>query len=313
MDRTTRSFIIASLCYLAAGGILGVLIGVFPALQDHLLFSHVHLLLGGFMAMMVFGVGYFILPRFAARSLRWPSLVTVHFWLANTSLPAMVIARPVGFALDAPEWTGIFHLAAVVQMVSLLLFVVNLGWTLLAAPRPSASTGVGASPQAPADAVGTPDGLNVVNQGPPSRKVLGPDTPVGEIVDRKDGALEILVEAGLRPLEDPQHLAMVRRAGVPLGHACSRHGIALDGILARLRELPDRSSGERARLTADDVIGTIVERYPITKEIFRQRFGEGCFTCPGFATETLAQGALMHGVEVRNLIAELEGVLAAEK
>ena len=87
----------------------------------------------------------------------------------------------------------------------------------------------------------------------------------------------------------------------------------LDGILARLRELPDRPSVGRARLTADDAIGAIVDRYPVTKEIFRQRFGEGCFTCPGFATETLAQGALMHGVEVRDLIAELEGVLAADE
>jgi hypothetical protein len=313
MDRPTRSFIIASLFYLAAGGILGMLIGVVPALQGHLLFSHVHLLLGGFMAMMVFGVGYFILPRFAARNLRWPSMVTVHFWLANTSLPVMVIARPVGFALNAPEWTGIFHLAAVVQVVSLLLFVVNLGWTLLAAARPTAAATDTASPHTPAAAVGTPDGLNVVNQAPPSHTVLGPDTPVGEIVDRKDGALEILVEAGLRPLEDPQHLAMVRRAGVPLGHACSRHGIALDAILPRLRELPDRPAGGSARLTADDAIGAIVERYPATREVFRQRFGEGCFTCPGFATETLAQGALMHGVEVGDLIAELEGVLVADK
>lgn len=313
MDRSTRSFIIASLFYLAAGGILGVVVGVFPAVQGHLLFSHVHLLLGGFMAMMVFGVGYFILPRFAARSLRWPSMVTVHFWLANTSLPAMVIARPVGFALDAPEWTGIFHLAAVVQVVSLLLFAVNLGWTLLAAPRPSASTMVAEATPAPAAAGSTPGGLNMVNQGPPSPMLLGPDTPVGEIVDRKDGALAILVEAGLKPLEDPQHLEMVRRAGVPLGHACSRHGIDLGNILARLRALPDLPSAVRAPLTPDDVIGKLVERYPATKEVFRQRFGEGCFTCPGFATETLTQGALMHGVEVRDLIADLEGVLAANK
>jgi hybrid cluster-associated redox disulfide protein len=152
-----------------------------------------------------------------------------------------------------------------------------------------------------------------VNQSPSHPAPLGPDTPVGAIVDGKDGALEILVEAGLKPLQDPQHLAMVRQAGVTLGHACSRHGIALDRILARLRELPDRPAVERARLTADDVIGTLVERYPATREVFRQRFGEGCFTCPGFATETLAQGALMHGVEVQELIAELEGVLAANE
>ena len=61
--------------------------------------------------------------------------------------------------------------------------------------------------------------------GAPSAGSLGPDTPVGEIVDRKEGAREVLIEAGLTPLQDPAHLEMVRRAGIPLGHACNRHGI----------------------------------------------------------------------------------------
>jgi hybrid cluster-associated redox disulfide protein len=273
-------------------------------MQGHLLFSHVHLLLGGFMAMMVFGVGYFILPRFAARNLRWPSLVAIHFWMANLSLVAMVISRPTALALSAPAWMGVFHLAAVIQGVSLFRFVVNLGWTLVGPPRRSEST-------QPIAANGS-EGLRVVGPGATARGSLGPNTPVGEIVDRKQGALEILVAAGLRPLEDPQHLDMVRRAGVPLAHACSKHGIDLDEVLARVRELPDRAHTGGPRLTADDVIGTVVERHPATREVFRERFGEGCFTCPGFPTETLAQGALMHGVDVQELIAELERVLSGK-
>jgi hybrid cluster-associated redox disulfide protein len=301
MDRATRSFIVASLAYLAVGGVLGVLIGVVPDLQGHLLFAHVHVLLGGFMAMMIFGVGYFILPRFAARSLRWPSLVAVHFWLANVSLVTMVISRPLASALSSPAWMGVFHLAALIQGISLLLFVVNLAWTLVGPPRRTESTKTSAETGSA--------GLRVVGQGATAPAGPGPNTPVGEIVDRKEGALDILVSAGLKPLADPQHLDMVRRAEVPLATACSKHGIDLDEILARVRALPDRAHPEGAGLTPDDVIGKVVERYPATREVFRQRFGEGCFTCPGFPTETLAQGALMHGVDVQELIAELERVV----
>ena len=60
MDRYTRLFILASLVYLSVGGILGLTMAMVPTLAAHVLFPHVHLLLGGFMAMMVFGVGYFI-------------------------------------------------------------------------------------------------------------------------------------------------------------------------------------------------------------------------------------------------------------
>ena len=69
MDRITRSFILASLIYLAAGAVIGMILSMSPQFLGRVLFSHVHLLLGGFMAMMIYGVGYFILPRFASSSI----------------------------------------------------------------------------------------------------------------------------------------------------------------------------------------------------------------------------------------------------
>ena len=95
MDRITRSFILASLIYLAVGAVLGLIMAMAPQFLGRVQFSHVHLLLGGFMAMMIYGVGYFILPRFASSSIRWPSMVAAHFWLANLSLLGMVVARPL--------------------------------------------------------------------------------------------------------------------------------------------------------------------------------------------------------------------------
>ena len=82
---------------------------------------------------------------------------------------------------------------------------------------------------------------------------------------------------------------------------------ALDALLERLRALPDVApSSAGVTITPDHVIGELVRRHPATREVLRTRFGDGCFTCPGFETETRGQGAMMHGVDVGELIAELE-------
>jgi hybrid cluster-associated redox disulfide protein len=289
MDRITRSFILASLIYLAAGAVIGMLMSMSPQFLGRVLFSHVHLLLGGFMAMMIYGVGYFILPRFASSSIRWPSMVAVHFWMANLSLLGMVVSRPLAVTLDSPGWMGIFHLSVTVQTLSIFIFVANLGLTLMAKPKPAVS-------------VATPAGPT-----PTRASTLGAASKVGDFVDAKQGAVELLVEAGLTPLQDPEHLAMVRRVGIPLAHACKKHGIAFEELLPRLMALPDLpATAGSIQLTSEQLIGAMVEQFPATKEVLRRRFGEGCFTCPGFATETLSQGAMIHGVDMQELLAELE-------
>jgi hybrid cluster-associated redox disulfide protein len=155
-------------------------------------------------------------------------------------------------------------------------------------------------------ATGSP-GLKMAGATSAGPATLGAASLVGDFVDRKEGAVELLVEAGLTPLQDPEHLAMVRRVGIPLAHACKKHEIDFKDLLPRLMALPDRpAAASSAGLTSEQLIGEMVERYPATREVLRRRFGEGCFTCPGFATETLAQGAVMHGVDVQELIAELE-------
>jgi hybrid cluster-associated redox disulfide protein len=300
MDRYTRGFVFASLVYLAAGGLLGLYMMVIPESYPYIRFAHIHILLAGFMAMMIFGVGYFILPRFAARSLRWPALVGPHFWAANASLVAMAIAYPVGESLDTGAWTAVGHAGAMVQALSFVLFSANLGLTLTATPRKTAPEKSSAAMTRKLPMVGAT----------PSSRALAPGTPVAEVVDRKEGAREMLVEAGLRPLADPRHLEMVRQRGLTLGYACANHGIPVEDLLARLEALPDRPApGTGVVLGSEAIIGEVVARYPQTEEVLRRRFGEGCFTCPGFSTETLAQGALMHGVAVEDLLADLRAAI----
>src|SRR5512145_3052484 len=118
MDRYTKGFVVASLVYFLLASVLGTWMGsAEPASWAR--FAHVHMNLLGFMAMMIYGVGYFILPRFNGRTLRWPSWVPVHFWLANIGLIGMVATSP-----ERPS-TG-FTLFAVLSVVSVAMFTANL-------------------------------------------------------------------------------------------------------------------------------------------------------------------------------------------
>jgi len=307
MDRYTRLFILASLIYLALDGILGLFMALYPGLVGYLQFAHIHVLLAGFMAMMVFGVGYFILPRFSARSLQWPGLVAVHFWVANVSLLLLVVGRAIFPLTSAAVSNGLAHMGAFLQAVSFVGFSANLGMTLMAPGKKTEEETQEAVSAAPGPALRK---LPVVGAG---IAALGPHSPVAEWVDRKEGGRELLVEAGLRPLQDPAHVEAVRARGVTLSQACGVHRIPIDDVLARLAALPDRAAPADGSVTSEDVIGELVRRHPAAREVLRRRFGDGCFSCAGFDTETLTQGAMMHGVRVEDLVAEIEQAVAAEK
>ncbi len=222
MDRDTKSFIVASLCWLALGAALGVALTLNLGNYAQFRFAHMHLLLLGFMAMMVYGVGYFILPRFNGVSLRWPKLLAPHFWISNLGL--------VGLVFGAVEFRPLF---AVLNFSGVLLFVVNLVATLTGAPS------------------------------------------VQERVAEK---------ASQAPVAAPRPIPATP-------------------------EPATRGSGERA-LSGTEIIGDVLSSHPGSEEVFRLFFGDGCFSCPGQATETLTQAAAMHNIDVDLLLDALRERIA---
>ena len=96
MDPVVRRFIKMSLVWLGLGVTLGLVMAVVPAWTRYRTL-HLHLNLVGFVAMMIFGVAYHVMPRFSGNALHNRRLAVVHFWLANAGL--MVLA--VGFGARA--------------------------------------------------------------------------------------------------------------------------------------------------------------------------------------------------------------------
>ena len=89
-------FIKASLLSMATGVILGVLMAlqVLPDAKAPVFITsaHAHINLLGAVMMLIFGVGYHILPRFSGRPLHNEGLSTVQLWLNIIGLVGMFIA-----------------------------------------------------------------------------------------------------------------------------------------------------------------------------------------------------------------------------
>jgi len=304
MDRYTKGFVVASLVYFLLAAVLGTWMGSAET-AGWVRFAHVHFNLLGFMCMMIYGVGYFILPRFNGRTLRWPSLVPLHFWAANIGLIGMVATAP-----ERPS-TG-FALFAGLSVVSVAMFVVNLGATMLLEPAQEADEEAGAAPPREAPAAKR------------ERVDIDADTRVGEILTRWPQTVEVFVASGFGSLANPEHREQVKQIPITLRMACQRHNVDLQPMIARLVAAaggepaapaaagartsgPARKGGlERGEpIRPDNILGDILAVYPETVKVFRKYYGEGCFSCPGQATESVTQSAMMHNIKEREILADL--------
>jgi len=130
MDRFVKGFIVMSIVYLALAAVLGIfMLGSQSAMQ--LKFVHSHLNMLGWVSMMIYGVGYHILPRFMGRPLYSNRLGEAQFYLANISLVALLLF----YTLTAYSPDGMYRtltmLSGVVQVAAIFLFFYNMLMTLL--------------------------------------------------------------------------------------------------------------------------------------------------------------------------------------
>ena len=95
MDWFVKAFIRASLAWFALGITLGLAIAAYPPWVAYRA-AHAHMTVVGFLTMMVFGVGYQLLPRLFGHALHSRGLAVAHWWLANVGLAGMV----TGFLLQ---------------------------------------------------------------------------------------------------------------------------------------------------------------------------------------------------------------------
>jgi hypothetical protein len=300
MDRYTKGFVVAALVYFFLAAILGIWMGG-AAYPDWVGFAHIHFNLLGFMAMMIYGIGYFILPRFNGKPLYCPGWLPVHFYLANIGLLGLV-----GAAGGRPS--PAFALFALVNIISVAMFSINIGATVLI-PAPAT------------EAIPVPP--------PPPEITITPATRMAEIISNWPELIDLLIANGFTPLSDPEHREKLKSLPVTLGMACERHGLDVEMLaslltkgarnLAKERPAPPGAAppkqpgapGATAPLKAGEtishrhLIGEILRVYPVTEKVFKKYYGAACFSCPGQTTENIRQSAMIHNVDEDRILTDL--------
>ena len=131
MDRFVKGFIVMSVVYLGIAAILGiVMLGNQNAMAMKFVHSHLNML--GWVSMMIYGVGYHILPRFMGRPLYSNKIGEAQFYLANISLIAMLVFYTLNVYSPGDLYRALTMVSGTVQVFSVFLFFYNMLQTLLA-------------------------------------------------------------------------------------------------------------------------------------------------------------------------------------
>lgn len=126
-------YIRMSVLYFVAGGLIGLIMILFPDTPRHhdLYMAHIpvhaHLNLLGFMSMMVYGVGYHILPKFSGQEIYSARIMDIQFWLANAGLIGIAVSWPFVRMGDAVAlFRPLLSISAACSLIAAFLFALNI-------------------------------------------------------------------------------------------------------------------------------------------------------------------------------------------
>ena len=316
MDKYPRMFIISSVIYLLIGTVMGVMMAS-HALDPQFRFVHIHLNLFGFMAMMVFGVAYHILPRFMGKTIKHPILIPIHFYFATIGLIGMLIAFLAGgyTEADATIAEKLFEMSAGFSTLAVFLFAINIIPVLMLTRR-----------KAPVEAPVAASGSSPKAEAREEAVVLTASMKISEVLEKKPETLNVFINAGFKALADPEKRKTMGGKLV-LKTACQIRGINVDDLLKKLNSPIAEGEAQTQTVTVPEVptaqlsikrgdlitlktpVGHMIQVYPETKIVLEKNYGGECFTCPGMAVETIEETANMHNKKPEEILDEINGIV----
>lgn len=321
-----KSFVFASLIYLGLAVIFGVLNGM-TDIGYFGVFAHTHFNLLGFMSMIIFGIGYFILPRFNGVDLKFPSWVAIHFYLGNISLIGMVAFRGIEIETGEDIYTTLFIIFAALQAISIFMFIINI-WVTLTPKKVDSITPAKKEPAQPLPTAkpitSGKQSFVVADESTMPNMSVTPETKVADLVDRLPSLLQVIIDCGLMSLQMPGHIDKVRQMGITLGMAAANHSLDIDAMILKIEtELQsngfttNRDFGNMTNTIADvsaldtnTLIGEVIANYPKSTVVFQKYFGDGCFECPGQSYESIDMACRIHNVDPQQFLKEIKEALS---
>ncbi|MBI5097608.1 MAG: cbb3-type cytochrome c oxidase subunit I [Nitrospirae bacterium] len=132
MEKIVVWYLRMSIIYFIAGALIGLVMILSPGETGYYVSSHTHLNLLGFMSMMIYGVGYHILPKFSGRNIYSPMIMHLQFWIGNAGLTGMVAGWLV-LRGDVSHFSQpVLILSALLSLTSVVLFAFNILKTIKA-------------------------------------------------------------------------------------------------------------------------------------------------------------------------------------
>jgi cbb3-type cytochrome oxidase subunit 1 len=122
MDKIVVWYLRMSVIYFIAGALIGLVMILSPGETGYYVSSHTHLNLLGFMSMMIYGVGYHILPKFSGRNIYSPMIMHAQFWIGNAGLIGMV----AGWLVLRGDVSPVLIISALLSLTSVVLFAFNI-------------------------------------------------------------------------------------------------------------------------------------------------------------------------------------------
>jgi cbb3-type cytochrome oxidase subunit 1 len=130
MDRYVKGFIVMSIVYLGVAAVLGIVMLGNQNIMA-LKFVHSHLNMLGWVSMMIYGVGYHILPRFMGRPVYSNKIGETQFYLGNISLIALLAFYTLNVFSPGDLYRTLTMLSGAVQALTIFLFFYNMLMTLM--------------------------------------------------------------------------------------------------------------------------------------------------------------------------------------
>jgi len=121
---------IVRIVYLGLSSLLGIAMLWDQSLMS-MKFVHSHLNMLGWVSMMIYGVGYHVLPRFSGRPLKYPKMGELQFWTANIGLISMLFFYSLNIYTPNPAYNIASIAFGGLEVFSIGLFFYNMLATLL--------------------------------------------------------------------------------------------------------------------------------------------------------------------------------------
>lgn len=128
MDWFVKAFIKSSVTWLALGVTLGLAMAVHPVWVIYRP-AHLHMVLLGFVTMMIFGVAYHVIPRFVGFPLHSRRAAGWHWWMSNVGL-LLIVAGFVVRARSGAVVTALLSVGGILSAFGAYTFAYVLWRTL---------------------------------------------------------------------------------------------------------------------------------------------------------------------------------------